>query len=597
MPSATLGETSESDQVLAAALLASDLVGLGGAVITGRFGGDSFVALLRQMLGPQARYQRLPCRVPDDRLLGGLDLVATKAQGRTVVEPGLLSRTNGGLLVLTSADRVGASTAARIVSAMDNGAVHLARDGIVATMPAQFGLIAVDTSDGSGGCCPESLKDRLAFWLPDELTAELPANPPLSPDEVLTARGLISQIEAPQEIVEVLVTVAVSLGIRSLRAPLLALRAARAHAALCGRTSITSQDAALAARLVLGPRATQIPDLGEARSESQPADQPSQSPANHDAPDISTSSQPTLDEATEVVLAAAKAALPSGLLQRLADRQRRPSATPSKVGAGDKRKSASHGRQIGHAPGRPTSGARLDLLATIRAAAPWQLLRQRERQIGLPRAPSLGRLIDIRPSDFRIAKFESRTEAVTVFVVDASGSSALNRLAEAKGAVELLLADCYVRRDQVAMIAFRQRAAEVLLPPTRSLTRARRVLAELGGGGATPLASGLTVAREMVVGIRGRGQTALCLLLTDGQANIDINGAAGRSAAEADALRAAGALCQAAPSLIVIDTAVRPRPFAAQLAGKLSARYIVLPNADASALSQVAREASARGPR
>ena len=74
----------------------------------------------------------------------------------------------------------------------------------------------------------------------------------------------------------------------------------------------------------------------------------------------------------------------------------------------------------------------------------------------------------------RILRFQQKSETATLFVVDASGSAALNRLAEAKGAVELLLADCYVRRDRVALIAFRGTTAELLLPPTTSLVRARR---------------------------------------------------------------------------------------------------------------------------
>ena len=100
----------------------------------------------------------------------------------------------------------------------------------------------------------------------------------------------------------------------------------------------------------------------------------------------------------------------------------------------------------------------------------------------------------MRRDDFRMTRFQQRTRTTTIFVVDASGSSALNRLAEAKGAVELLLADCYVRRDQVALLAFRGKEAELLLPPTRSLVRAKRSLAGLPGGGGTPLAAGIDAA-------------------------------------------------------------------------------------------------------
>lgn len=268
----------------------------------------------------------------------------------------------------------------------------------------------------------------------------------------------------------------------------------------------------------------------------------------------------------------------------------KPPAAIGSVGRG-RQAALAHPRPAHRTCGRPHSGARLDLLATIRAAAPWQTVRQKDRASILPLTAGRGPMIDIRPSDFRIARYETRTEAVTIFVVDASGSSALNRLAEVKGAVELLLADCYVRRDQVAMVVFRRRQAKVLLPPTRSLTKARRVMAELAGGGATPLASGLAAARDLVVGARSRGQTSVCLLLTDGQANIGADGAARRPAAEADALRAATALRLAGASTILIDTAVRPRPFGTELAAALAARYVALPHADAQSLSKVARSA------
>ena len=582
-------DQAAADAALALRLLAIDWIGLGGAVLRGGSGGaaDDFVNRLKELVPADTPALRIPMHIPDDRLLGGLDVVATRARGKAVLEPGLLTRVEGGMLLLPSADRIAAATAARIAAALDDGEVRLERDGVTALMPARFSLIAVDTSGDEGTGCPERLKDRLAFWLVADGARE-PEN--ISPDllaELAYARQILASVEAPDDMIDVLVTVAASLGIASPRAPLLALKAARAHAAMCGRFTVTDADVATAARLVLAPRATQFPNQDDAPSEPAPQDQPPppEPPSESDAetPDPDTIS--TLDDTVELVLAAAKAALPENLLTNLAERASRQTRTAAS-GAGDKRRSPSHGRRIGHAAGRPHSGARLDLLATIRAAAPWQTVRQKERASGR------GPLIDIRPSDFRIARYETRTEAVTIFVVDASGSSALNRLAEAKGAVELLLADCYVRRDQVAMVVFRRRRAEVLLPPTRSLTKARRVMAELAGGGATPLASGLAAARDLVVGARSRGQTCVCLLLTDGQANVGADGAAsGRPAAEADALRAAKALKLAGASTILIDTATRPRPFGTELAAALAARYVALPHADSQSLSKVARSA------
>ncbi len=93
----------------------------------------------------------------------------------------------------------------------------------------------------------------------------------------------------------------------------------------------------------------------------------------------------------------------------------------------------------------------------------------------------------------------------------------MDRLGEAKGAVEMLLADCYVRRDEVALIAFRGAGADLLLPATRSLTRAKRSLAALPGGGGTPLASGLAAAESLAEEVRRKGRTPTLVVITDGR--------------------------------------------------------------------------------
>ena len=134
--------------------------------------------------------------------------------------------------------------------------------------------------------------------------------------------------------------------------------------------------------------------------------------------------------------------------------------------------------------------------------------------------------------DFRITRFRHRSETLTIFVVDASGSSAIHRLAEAKGAVELLLADCYVRRDQVALIAFRGQGAELLLPPTRSLTRAKRMPRFASGRRRHAARVGDRCGVPLCEQSMRSGQTPVVVMLTDGRGNIARDGSQGREAAE-----------------------------------------------------------------
>jgi magnesium chelatase subunit D len=242
------------------------------------------------------------------------------------------------------------------------------------------------------------------------------------------------------------------------------------------------------------------------------------------------------------------------------------------------------GRPAGVGTGSPDTGARINIIATLRAAAPWQRLRRTAAAAkGLGATPGM----KVRKEDFRVTRFKRRTQTTTIFLVDASGSAALNRLAEAKGAVELLLAESYVRRDRVALIAFRGIAAQVLLPPTSSLVRVKRELASLPGGGGTPLAAGLDAAWILSDSIRRRGETPLVVLLTDGRPNIARDGRSNRQKAESDALGAARKLRIEAVSVLLVDTAPQPRALTAQLAGEMRANYMPLPYADAGMLAGV----------
>ena len=284
-----------------------------------------------------------------------------------------------------------------------------------------------------------------------------------------------------------------------------------------------------------------------------------------------------------LVLAATAAAIPPDLLAQLRlGSLHRPRSGPSGR-AGAVSRGGARGRPAGVRRGEPKAGARLNIVETLRAAAPWQPIRRRERGRGAD-----GR-IEVRADDLRITHFKQRTRTTTIFVVDASGSTALNRLAEAKGAVELVLADCYVRRDRVALLAFRGGGAELLLPPTRSLVRAKRSLASLPGGGGSPLAAGIDAACALADPLHRKGETPIIILLTDGRTNVARDGSPGRPKAEADAMAAARGLRAAGLTALLLDISPRPQPFARDLASEMSARYMPLPHANAAMLAAAVR--------
>lgn len=562
------------DAALAAALCAVDPAGT-GAVLRSAAGPvrDAWLALWQRALPAPPR--RVPLTIRDDRLLGGLDLAATLQAGRPVAQRGLLAESDGGVLLVPMAERMSADLAARLVAAIDQREVRVERDGIAATLPAHFGLVLLDEGLAADEAAPAALKDRLAFMLELDGLAMRDA-PDMDLGDLSAARARLPAVRCDDAVLEALVQAGAALGIASLRAPMLALRVARAHAALQGRDAVEAEDARVAARLVLAPRATQRPAPEEEEPPPPPEPPPPEQADDTPPPDDAPADPPADAPLDDVVLAAALAALPPDLLARLKAAQVRGAATSGKAGA--LQKGGARGRPAGVRRGEPRAGQRLNLIETLRAAAPWQRLRG-----------AVAPRVQVRAEDFHVTRHQQRRETTAIFVVDASGSSAMHRLAEAKGAVELLLADCYVRRDRVAVIAFRGRGAELLLPPTRSLVRAKRSLAGLPGGGGTPLAAGIDAAGALADAVRRRGDTPLVVLLTDGRANVGLDGQGGRGGAEADALAAARRLRASGIAVLLVDTSPQPHAQARAIAGELAATYVPLPYAGAQALSQVVR--------
>jgi magnesium chelatase subunit D len=594
-----------ADALLAAQLVARD-PRLGGAVVRGPAGPsrDAWVAAYRAAAtGPVLR---LPLGIDDDRLLGGIDLAATLAAGCPVAARGLLVEAAGGTLIVAMAERIDAALAGRLAAAVDGGEVRLVLldegEGDEAVPPAlseRCGLWLTLHAPSSPSAAGE--RGGLAVTLPapsppgeagewgglgwgNTVSAWIPTPPP-QPSPLSASRegreqtGDVALIPAA---IDTLCATAFAFGIDSARAAVFAVRAARGCAALAGR-NVGDDDIATAARLVLGPRATRLPMAagenetpGRDDSGEQPPDTP---PASDDASpdhDDDTRADATIDPAlTDRIVAATAATLPPGLVTALA--AGRP--PPGRGSGGGAARAGMRGRPLPSRAGNLRGKQRLKLVDTLRAAAPWQTLRR----------PAGATRVIVRRDDFRIARFAEQSATTTIFAVDASGSAAIARLAEAKGAVELLLAEAYVTRAHVALVAFRGTVAEVVLPPTRSLARAKRALAGLAGGGGTPLAAGLDAAGDLARAARRAGRSALVVVLTDGRANIARDGTASRDRAAADAITAARGFATDRITAAFIDTSVRPRPEGAALAAAMGARYVALPVAGAAAMAGVIR--------
>lgn len=538
----------------AAAALAVDPAGLKGIVIRDR-AGPVRDALLQMLTGLIDRpIQRLPGTLDQAALSPGLDLGETLRTGREVWTKGLAERAAGGALLVPMAERMEAGLAAALASAWDG-------DDSAA-------LILLDEGVEPDETAPEALVDRMAMTVSLDGVPISDIGPsPFSAEDVFHARARLACIY-DGEAIATLVTLAARLGISSMRTPVSALRLARALAALDGVTSIGEAHISMATLLCLAPRATVMP-----ASEDQADDPPP--PPEEDNKDDTEKKSSEQGQLEDQVLDSIAATLPE--LALTGSKQRGGAKTS---GAGDRKKSDSHGRPVRSRPGKP-EGRRLDVFATLLTAAPWQLLRRKAQ-------PDRGGLIVV-PDDFRIKTYDRPAESVLIFLVDASGSQAAARMAEAKGAVELMLAEAYRRREKVALIAFRGQGAELILPPTRSLLQAKRRLAVLPGGGPTPLAAALTAGRDLAMQIRRRGATPYLITLTDGRGNIALDGQPDRARAAEDQNAAARALAAEGVTAALIDTANRPQKDAAALAKVMGARYLPLPRADAKGISKIVR--------
>jgi magnesium chelatase subunit D len=283
---------------------------------------------------------------------------------------------------------------------------------------------------------------------------------------------------------------------------------------------------------------------------------------------------PSAENLQEMLIAAALASLPPDVLDSLLTKPGRNQGNTSGR-SGQFRSGTQRGRPLPPRTGRPGGQARLHVLATLRAAAPKQRLR-----VGT----SDGR-VAIRSEDFHVHRYQQHSSSCLILAIDASGSAALQRLAEAKGAVELLLQQSYARRDSVCIVSFKGAQAQLLLPMTRSLVRAKRAMTGLPGGGGTPLALALKMVYEQAMQLQRQGVTPILVVLSDGRANVNLQGLGGRPQAQADAQQWAVQWRQTGHRALWIDTSLQPDDQVQTMAQMMGSSYLPMPQVQAQRMA------------
>jgi magnesium chelatase subunit D len=538
-------------------------------------------------------FVQLPLNITEDRLLGALDLERTIASGTRVISPGLLAQADGRVLCVNDIGLLDSGTVAHLAHAMDSRCVRVERETISTNQSADFLLIGLfNPTDDE---LPPMLRERVGLIVDSIRESSIEEGVVMIDREFLfendpfgfidefildeaaikstieAARSRLPRVRVSKNHIRQIALVAMRLGVEGNRADSFALKAACANAALAGRDEVDEDDIVTAIRFVLAPRATTLPSPEQ---KEKPTDKPTEcGDAAEDANQVLDADASGFTDAADELIPPIDARVPNELFRL----PRRTQPRNHRSGKRLKSLASSRGRYV-RSQIHATREAKVAIDATLRAAAPFQIRRRsgaedRKSDLASPR-------IKIEPGDLRYKQFKQRSGVLFIFAVDASGSMAINRMAQAKGALLRVLQQAYLHRDKVALISFRGKGAEVLLAPTGSVELAKRLVDSLPTGGGTPISAGVAKAIELVRLARLKGMSrAVLVLFTDGRANV----IAREGQTIDDELRTlAVALESESIDSVVVDTRARhiSSGEANAVAQKLGSRYLYLPRAD-----------------